>query len=93
MPSRYESFGLVYGEAMSQGLPIIYTEGQGIDGYFKEGTVGYSVNPKDINDIVKKIEMIIYNYNEISKNCLGLVEKFSWDKIAKTYRYIYTSVF
>ena len=43
MPSRYETFGLVYGEAMSQGLPIIYSKGQGVDGYFKEGTVGYGV--------------------------------------------------
>ena len=91
MPSHYESFGLVYGEAMSQGLPVIYTKGQGIDGYFSEGTVGYSVNPKDINDIVKKIEMIIHNYNEISNNCLGLVEKFSWEKIAKMYYEVYMS--
>ncbi len=92
MPSHYESFGLVYGEAMSQGLPVIYTKGQGIDGYFKEGTVGYSVNPQDINGIVKKIEMIMYNYNEISKNCLDLVDKFSWDKIAKIYYRIYMSI-
>ena len=92
MPSHYESFGLVYGEAMSQGLPVIYTKGQGIDGYFKEGTVGYSVNPQDINGIVKKIEMIMYNYNEISKNCLDLVDKFSWDKIAKIYYKIYMSI-
>jgi len=55
MPSFHETFGLVYLEAMSQGLPIIYTKEQGIDGYFKDGTVGYSVNPNDISDIVKKI--------------------------------------
>jgi len=93
MPSRYETFGLVYIEAMSQGLPIIYTKGQGIDRYFEDGTAGYSVNPKDINDIVKKIAMIIHNYNEISKNCFNLVENFSWDKIAKIYHNIYTSGF
>lgn len=93
MPSRNETFGLVYGEAMSQGLPIIYTKGEGVDGYFKDGTVGYSVNPKDINDIVKKIEMIIHNYNEISKNCYNLVENFSWNKITQTYYNIYKSVF
>jgi glycosyltransferase involved in cell wall biosynthesis len=34
MPSKYETFGLVYIEAMSQGLPIF--EGQGVDG-FKTG--------------------------------------------------------
>ena len=92
MPSRYESFGLVYGEAMSQGVPVIYTKGQGIDGYFKEGEVGYSVNPKDISDIVKKIEMIIHNYNKISKNCYSLVDNFSWEKITKTYHSIYMSI-
>jgi len=93
MPSYYETFGLVYIEAMSQGLPVIYTKGQGIDGYFKDGTVGYSVNPNDIDDIVKKIEMIIHNYNNISKNCYNLVETFSWNKIAKIYHNIYMSVF
>ena len=91
MPSQNETFGLVYGEAMSQGLPVIYSKGQGIDGYFKDGTVGYSVNPKDINDIVKKIEMILGNYNNISKNSYDLVEKFSWERIAQTYNHIYTS--
>jgi len=91
MPSRNETFGLVYGEAMSQGLPVIYSKGQGIDGYFKDGRVGYSVNPNDANDIVKKIEMILGNYNNISKNCYDLVEKFSWERIAQTYNHIYTS--
>jgi len=93
MPSFHETFGLVYIEAMSQGLPIIYTKGQGIYGYFKDGKVGYSINPKDISDIVRKIEMIIHNYNRISKNCYNLVENFSWNKIAKIYYNIYTSVF
>ncbi|MED4207262.1 glycosyltransferase family 4 protein, partial [Neobacillus mesonae] len=35
MPSIKESFGLVYAEAMSQGLPVIYTRGQGFDKHFK----------------------------------------------------------
>jgi len=91
MPSRNETFGLVYIEAMSQGLPVIYSKGQGIDGYFKDGRVGYSVNPNDVDDIVKKIEMIVNNYSKISKNCYELVEKFSWDKIAQSYHKLYVS--
>ena len=93
MPSFHETFGLAYIEAMSQGLPIIYTKGQGIYGYFKDGKVGYSINPKDIIDIVRKIKMIIHDYNRISKNCYNLVDNFSWDKIAKIYHNIYTSAF
>lgn len=34
MPSIRETFGLVYVEAMTQGLPILYTENDGIDGYY-----------------------------------------------------------
>ena len=40
MPSVTETFGLVYAEAMSQGLPVIYTKGQGFDGQFEEGEGG-----------------------------------------------------
>lgn len=45
MPSFSETFGLVYVEAMSLGLPVIYTRGQGFDGFFAEGEVGFSVDP------------------------------------------------
>ena len=31
MPSLIETFGLVYIEALSQGLPVLFTENQGID--------------------------------------------------------------
>lgn len=34
MPSRRESFGLVFVEALFAGLPIIYPKGAGVDGYF-----------------------------------------------------------
>ena len=45
MTSLGESFGLTYAEAMSQGVPVIYSKGQGFDGQFKEGVVGYHVDP------------------------------------------------
>jgi glycosyltransferase involved in cell wall biosynthesis len=89
MPSIKETFGLVYGEAMSQGVPVLYSRGQGIDGYFKEGGVGYSVKPKDIRDIASKIQLILDNYEEISNNCILKVQKFNWNYIADIYEKIY----
>jgi len=92
MPSKSETFGLSYVEAMSQGVPIIYSEGQGFDKQFEEGKVGYKVIPKNEYDIVAKIKMILNNYEEVSKNCLANINRFTWDNISKQYQEIYHNI-
>ncbi len=89
MPSITETFGLVYPEAMSQGLPVIYTRGQGFDGQFEDGTVGYSVNCFDAEEIADRIISIMNRYKEQSKNCIKLCDKFDWSLIAKDHKNIY----
>ena len=92
MPSFYETFGLVYVEAMSQGLPVIYTKGQGFDGWFPEGTVGYAVIANSETDIVEKIILILEKYKEISKNCCNRVNKFDWEELATEYFCLYQDI-
>jgi len=89
MPSFSETFGLVYPEAMSQGLPVIYTQNQGFDGQFEEGVVGYAVDADAPQDIAKKIQMIVDNYEDMSKNALEAYKKFNWNKISQYYSDIY----
>jgi len=64
MPSHKESFGLAYAEALSQGLPVLYTKGQGFDNQFSDGTVGYAVNDRDHIDLADKIRMSYIPYND-----------------------------
>lgn len=92
MPSINETFGLVYIEAMSQGLPVIYTKGQGFDGQFEEGDVGYAVKPHDYNDICEKIISVLENYDAISKRCTTNSVKFDWGIIVKDYINLYKSI-
>ena len=92
LPSITETFGLVYAEAMSQGLPVIYTKGQGFDGQFLEGEVGYSVDPLNPDDIAQKIEMAVENLRELSKKAVEKVRKFSWDTITNRYADIYNEL-
>ena len=92
MPSFTESFGLVYAEAMSQGLPVIYSKGQGFDGQFEEGQVGFSVEASSVKDIVEKIKKEIKNYDKIQKNLLSNSKKFSWNKLCYNYFRIYQNI-
>lgn len=92
LPSKYETFGLVYAEALSQGLPIIYTRGQGFDGQIPDGEVGYSVTYNDVNEIVEKIERILMNYEYYSINTKKYLEKFNWEKISNSYIEIYEEI-
>ena len=82
MPSITESFGRVYAEAMTQGVPVIYTSGQGFDGIFPEGEVGFSVDPHSPKDIADKIVRIRDNYSAISKGCVDNCGLFDWSEIA-----------
>lgn len=89
MPSLTETFGLVYAEAMSQGLPVIYTRGQGFDGQFDDGEVGYSVDAHSIEDIKDRILQVVSIYETLSKKAFTGVKKFCWDDITEKYVSIY----
>lgn len=94
MPSIPETFGLVYVEALSQGLPIIYANGQGFDGYYNDRNIGYGVNPSDTKDISEKLELIINNFEKLSLNItkLNLEEDFSWKNISFFYLKLYKKI-
>lgn len=87
MVSLGETFGLVYVEALSQGLPILYTRNQGIDGTFKE-RVGEAVNPRSVESIKEGLRTLVQDYNsyEIAKVDFS---RFSWSSITRTYSKLY----
>ena len=93
MPSFTESFGLVYAEAMSQGLPVIYSKDQGFDKQFPEGLVGYHVLAHDFQSVAEGIEKIINNYKNISQNTVSSARKFNWKKITRKYDLIYQAIY
>ena len=93
MASIHETFGLVYVEALSQNLPIVYTKGQGVDGMFAP-TSGISVNPLNVEDIMNAIMTILdrndfysninifivffYNINIIKKSIIFKLHHYSY---------------
>lgn len=92
MLSHHETFGLVYAEAMSQGLPVIYTKGQGFDGQFENGYIGFSASDVDSSDGVDAILKICDSYSSISEHAIKGVEKFQWSVICNEYSKIYKTI-
>ncbi len=85
MPSLKETFGLVYVEALSQGLPVLYSRGEGIDGIIDEH-YGISCNPKSKRSIIAAIERLKSDYKRFNINPEFISTSFDWDSIATTYR-------
>jgi len=87
MPSFNETFGLVYIEALSQGLPIIFSKNEGVDGTFST-PIGESVDSNSQESIEKGIENAIVHYNKYRLNTVNF-EDFSWKKIGAIYSKLY----
>jgi|GEM_PF-130494 len=89
MASFRETFGLVYVEAMSQGLPILYSKDRGFDGFYEEGEVGYSVDPEDPKTIEEGVEKILKNYETLKNNGIKYAKDFNWQAVAEKMCKIY----
>jgi len=89
MPSKNETFGLVYVEAMLQGLPILYTKDEGIDGFYNK-TIGERVHKNaEANDIEEALKTLFKEYGTYQISTQALLKNHDWHLIAQEYQKIY----
>ena len=93
MASHSETFGLVYVECLTQGLPILYSKGTGFDGMYPDGYVGYSVDSYSDEDIARGLQKIIEHYSELKINISKLdFCRYSWNYTAQKYLEYYDTI-
>lgn len=61
LPSKPETFGLVFIEALNAGIPIIYAANSGVDGFFDNSVVGFRVQFESQEELKRSIEEIFKN--------------------------------
>lgn len=83
MPSQYETFGLVYTEALTQNLRLLYTKGTGIDGLFDN--VGRGIEYPSVENISNALRDIILHYDTFDGNSKIDFSHYDWNVIAGEY--------
>jgi len=88
-----EPLGLVILEAMACETPVVVTRKGGIPLAVKDGQNGLFIRPRNSNDIVEKINLLLTNENlrnKMAKKARQIAEeKFSWETIGKRFENIY----
>ena len=92
MPSAPETYGLVYAEAMTLGMPVVCAEGNGIFGYFEQGKEGFAVPARDVPSIVEIIKTL-HNDRELlakmSDDASRLAAGFTWGAVCSLYHGVF----
>ncbi len=88
--SLRESFGMVYSEALLAGLPILYSKGRAIDGYFEEGDFSLTADPLDSDYIARKLVTLCQEEASMKSRLkdaqdAGVLDILQRDHIAATY--------
>lgn len=92
MLSFLETFGLVYVEALSRGLPIIHSKDQGVDGYFESGIFSFPCSPTSYDDFLRAIKTIKNNYQTRSNKARLSAKSFNWIEISSQYLEMYKNI-
>ena len=96
LPSRNESFGIVYIEAMYMKKIVIGSKGEGIEEIIKDNKNGFLVEPRNVLELKSKLDYIISNIDRL--RCIGekafhtVWPKLSWENNAKNYISLYKAI-
>jgi glycogen(starch) synthase len=95
-PSLYESFGLIYLEAMNYAKPVIGCQTGGVPEVVDDGVTGLLVEPAAPNDLAEAIVSLLRSPVRLYEMGMAgrqrLLEKFTYIQMARSFERIYRAV-
>ncbi|MBW7960251.1 glycosyltransferase family 4 protein [Patescibacteria group bacterium] len=91
-----EPLGMVILEAMANKTPVVVSRKGGVTSIVKDGVNGFLVRPRSPNIIAEKVNLLLSDDRLRAK--MGekayktVTEKFSWEKIANKFHYLYKKI-
>lgn len=85
MPTLHESYGLVYIESLFSGLPVLYSKGRSIDGYFDERSIGYACDPNSTADIAAGIEYLLTQEKTLKNTIAAMQARGDFDLVRRAH--------
>lgn len=93
--SYSETLGRVYFEAMACGLPVIASQGTGVDGIITDGKEGFLVDSENLQSLSEKLNLIAADFTKLNlmgQNASALAKRFRWKNISSQLYAIYISM-
>ena len=86
MPSRFDAYGLVFVEALVNGMPCIGRNAWEMPYFIEEGVTGELIDDDDVEELASKIERVLnspqYGQNVQSRHDY-YVQEYSWKNVCK----------
>jgi glycosyltransferase involved in cell wall biosynthesis len=90
LPTKLEPFGVVFVEAMANGLPIVATDIGAIPDFVQEGENGYLVAPGQVDELAEALIDLLGNPEKrrrFGMRSLALAtERYNWKSVGQTIR-------
>jgi glycosyltransferase involved in cell wall biosynthesis len=93
MPSRRETYGLAFVEALFSGTPVVYPRGRAIDGILPESEIGAGCDPSSAHDLARAIRHVLDNQAALkariaAAQAAGALDHLRLDHVTARYRQI-----
>ena len=97
MPSRRETYGMAYVEALFAGLPLLYSKDRGVDGMVPQD-IGYACDPNSPEDVAAGMISLIgdeakYKAAVAAAQASGALNDLANEQIALNYKAVLDSLF